>query len=201
MNEEEQQQNSNKMKKLIINLLKELKCSTVVQIPEFRLANGENIYNLAYELGRQMYLNPTNVKSLFTEEEKQLFKQVFPIAFVNQAYLTPGYVNNLRPDQMTHAKRKLSVLYFLKNEIFDLYNQICEADKNSEIETKLKDAIAKLNECIEDLDDKVTTWSDPDYQGGTEEWPEDEPNLNGVPQTHHWWTEEQRELWKKKISE
>ena len=57
-------------------------------------------------------------------------------------------------------------------------------------------AIRKLKNRIEKLLDEIEVWSDPDYPSS--DWPEQVPDLNGVPLSHDWWTAEHRDMWKKK---
>ena len=48
------------------------------------------------------------------------------------------------------------------------------------------------------LESKISRWTEPDYNGADDD-PDEVPNLNGVPQSHDWWPEEYRQMWKNKM--
>ena len=88
---------------------------------------------------------------------------------------------------MTTAKIWLSILYFFKNEIFNYYKEVCGG--NVELTSEIENAFSDLDDEIYELDVQVKYWS---KQDDVEDYLGEIPNLNGVPQSHYWWTEENR---------
>ena len=185
------------MKRLIGEFLKRLKYSMAVKAdPRDWNSHTSTFYEDVYEMVRNMYLHPNN-RALLSHEDKIILKENFVPAFVRIANCTPGVVNNIEAHDMNIAKTRLSELTFLKNEVFDLYKESCNDNVNETDE--VKQALKKLDYCIEMLERKISNWSRPDY-----EYAEDDldqlPNLNGVPESHHWWTSKHRELCKEKAN-
>jgi hypothetical protein len=181
----------NNMRGLIQTFLNALKFTIQVQPKRAHgLTNASNFYEKVYDLGRYMYLYP-NYRELFTNEDREIFKETFLDAFVSIICHTPGVVNNLEAHELNIAKTKLSELTFLKKEIFDYYKEVC--GNEIELTDEVKSAIEELEDCMDMLEDQIKCWSRHDHPFA-ESNSYQVPILKGVPQTHYWWTNEQRNM-------
>jgi hypothetical protein len=113
-------------KQIIKDFIKELiEATDSNSTPQSRLINIEDLSPNIYELGRQMNLS-SDYKALFAEKEKQTFKEIFPTAFISFVRNMRPLVSDLDDDKiMTYVKIWLSTLYFIKNEIFNYYEELC----------------------------------------------------------------------------
>ncbi|CAF5072771.1 unnamed protein product, partial [Rotaria magnacalcarata] len=158
---------------------------------EYGHSNASKLYNSVYEFGRHTYIYP-DYRQLFTDEDKNIFEQCFPIGFVKLVGYTPGLVDNIEPSNLNIARARRSQLWFLKNEILDLYKEI---NGGNELTTEIQHALNKLETSDNVLECHISDWTEPGYDEA-EDKPREVPNLNGVPESHDWWTEEHRQRWK-----
>ena len=177
---------SSEMKLLIKELIKLLKYSIIVE-PIYGHSHAVRLYELVHKLGRKMYIFP-DYRDLLTEEDITALKEIFQPAFVSIADYTRGLLSDIESHDLNIAKTRLSQIYFFKNEIFDLYKEIDKAELTAEVVK----AIQHLETDVDMLESQISVWSDPDYEWAEED-PDDVPNLNGVPESHFWWSKEQRE--------
>ena len=180
---------NNEMIGIIRNLVKDLRyVSTLTNESEFGFSNARLIYQGAYEFGRRCYLLP-DYRQLLTDEDKKNFKESFPSGLASLANYTPGLVNTLQKSSINLARERLSQITFVKDELLDLYREI-NGDK---VPVEVVQASKILNECQCRLDFTISEW----LRGYDEidDDPREVPNLNGVPETHYWWTDKHRELW------
>ncbi|UJR11291.1 hypothetical protein I4U23_015472 [Adineta vaga] len=159
---------------------------------DFGFSNASILYETVYEFGRRTHLQPDYRKLLTNEDEKNL-KEFFPIGFTKLIGYTPGLVNNIDPSDLNIARGKRSQIWFLKNEFLDFYKEV----SGYELTQEMKDALKKLEQSDDELEFNISNWTRPDYDEAVDR-PSDVPNLNGVPESHDWWTEEHRQLWKNK---
>jgi hypothetical protein len=152
----------------------------------------EHLYEAAYQFGRHTHLYP-DFRQLLTDEDKNVLKEHFPNAFVTLVDYTSGLVGNIGPSTLNVARTRRSQLWFFKNEVLNLYTEV----NGNELPKEVKDVLNKLNESNNVLRHKISNWTRPDYDEADDD-PEDVPNLNGVPESHNWWTKEHREMWKNK---
>lgn len=180
---------STEMIGIIRNLVKDLRyLSTLTNESEFGFSNARQIYQEAYEFGRRSYLLPDYLQ-LLTDEDKKNFKESFPPGLARLATYTPGLINTLQKSSINLARERLSQITFVKDELLDFYREI-NGNKASE---EVVQASKILNECQCRLDYTISQW----LRGYDEidDDPSEVPNLNGVPETHYWWTDKHRELW------
>jgi hypothetical protein len=149
-------------------------------------------YKAAYNFGRYTHLHP-DFQQLLTSDDKITLKKDFPKALVEIAGYTPGLFNNITPSRLNVARTRRSQLWFLKNEVLDLYKQANENDLSKEVQDELN----KLEEQDNILEYNISNWTRPDYDEAEDD-SDDVPNLNGVPESHDWWTEDHREMWANK---
>lgn len=187
--------NESNLKLIIEEFMERLKKSLIENsAAEADQINGANFYRTVYELGRQMNLS-SDYRSFFADKDKQTLLEIFPRAFVSLVGIVHSLVSNMDDCEMTSAKIWLSKLYFLKNEIFDYYKELCGS--NIEIPSELEDAFSDLDDEIYRLDIDVNHWS---KQTHVKDYLDEIPNLNGVPKLHYWWTEENHEYSKMKYN-
>ncbi len=173
----------------------ELECSNKPPSRNVERINFKCIYDLSHDIGRLINLYPDSPLSLLTNEQKQLFKDLFSKAFIVQVKLTRGYVKYQYPDCISFTKQQLSEITFLKNEIFNFYVKLC--DNNIVQSRKIRDAIKICDKQIENLENYLENWKNPALSDEVQEYEDSRlPNLNEVPPTHYWWTVQQREFWK-----
>ena len=179
------------LKQVIKDFLEELiKATDEKSTPENHYLNIDFLNENVFEIGRQLNLS----SDLFTEKEKQTFKEIFPTALISFVDSMYPFVNNFDEDNLTYAKIWLSSLHFIKNEIFNYYKEICGGNvvKTNELEKAFSD----IDEKIDDLKNDVKYWS---KQSDVKDCLDYIPNLNGVPESHYWWTEENRQFSKNKF--
>lgn len=109
----------------------------------------------------------------------------------------PGVVNNIEPEDMNLAKRRLSELTFLKNEIIGLYHDF--STTGGKLGAELTSQLEELDDSIDMLECQVQSWSRPNCYSAKDD-PKQVPDLNGVPESHSWWTSQNRNAWKDKYS-
>ena len=151
---------------------------------------------IIYNLGRQMNRN-ADWRSFFTEIDKQTIKEIFPDAFISFSSSVHPFVKNINVDDteyITFAKKWMSYLTFFKNEIFNYYKELC--DGNMQKTSELENSISDLDDHIENLLDLINYWSEEDK---IKDYLDEIPDLNGVPESHFWWTEENRLFSKNKF--
>ncbi|CAF1274282.1 unnamed protein product [Adineta ricciae] len=156
---------------------------------EYGYSNALRLYTSVYELGRRLSAHP-DYRQMLTDEDKTTFKQYFPTGFVKLVDYTPGLVGNIEPSDLNIARTRRSQIWFLKNELLDLYKEI----NGKELTTEMQSALDKLQTSDNMLDSDISDWIRPDYDEAVDK-SEDVPNLNGVPPSHDWWTEEHRRIW------
>lgn len=150
-------------------------------------------YRDVYQMIRLMHLNP-NFCDLLTDENKKTFTENFMRAFIPVCNCTFLTINNITCKELNKVKTKLTELNFLKNEVFNLYKELNGGCV--EMTDKLNYALEQLNVCIEILQEKLEIHADHD-----ENELRSVPNLNGVPESHIWWTPEERNSAKDKTFE
>ena len=188
--------NDAQMRSVIKNFLGLLKYTTMVK-SEFGHTNAVRFYKAAYELGRHMHLRP-DYRPLFTEEDTATFRKWFKPAFISIAQGTDRLINNLEPHELNLAKKRLSQIWFLLNEIYGLYQELFE---KVEPIVSMEIAAIELDPDVQRLESKIEFWSDSDNECYTEPNPNEEPNLNGVPDSHYWWSKIRRQAWKDKAEQ
>jgi hypothetical protein len=159
---------------------------------DFGFSNASILYKSVYDFGRHTHLQP-DYRKLLTNEDEKILKEFFPIGFTKLVGYTPGLVNNIEPSNLNIARRKRSQIWFLKNEFLDFYKEVSGCELTQEI----KDALKKLEESDDALEFDISNWTRPDYDEAVDRL-SDVPNLNGVPESHDWWTEQHRQMWKNK---
>ena len=185
------------LKKTIAEFMERLKEATRENsAPEPAQINANYFFQLVYELGRHMNLS-SNFKALFTEQDRQNFKEIFPKAFVSLVAYIHSLVCNMDDNQLTTAKIWLSNLAFFKNEIFNFYKEIC-GDVDMNLTDEFENSMSDLDEEIDRLEIDVNYWL---KQKNVKDYLDQIPNLNGVPESHFWWTEENRLFSKKKFND
>lgn len=152
----------------------------------------DHLYEAAYDFGRLSYLH-LDFRQLLTVEDKNNLKEHFPKALATLTDYTSGAVNTIGPSILNVARTRRSQLWFVKNEILDLYKEV----NGNDLPQEVQDALKKLKMSDNVLEYNISNWTRPDYDEADDD-PEDVPNLNGVPESHSWWTEEHREMWKNK---
>ena len=78
--------------------------------------------------------------------------------------------------------------------IFNYYKELC--DGNMEKTRELENSISDLDDHIENLLDLINYWSE---EENIKDYLDEIPDLNGVPESHYWWTEENRLFSKNKF--
>lgn len=152
-----------------------------------------SLYETAYDFSRYIHLYPEFLQSL-TDDDKNFVKEHFPNALPKLVGFTPGLINNIKYNVNT-ARTKRSQIFFIKNEIVDLYKQVNQNTLSTEIEKFLQE-LEKSNNILEST---ISDLTDPENDE-TDDDPDDVPNLNGVPSSHDWWSEEYRQMWKNKTN-
>lgn len=182
------------MKRSIVEFMKRLKHTTVMKPNATNWdANADIFYERVYDMARLMHLYP-NYRALLTDDDKSTLKECFEPTLASVVGFTPCVVNNIEAYDMNVAKRRLSELTFLKDEVLGLYREVSGGIEASE---NTKKALAELDYFIEMLDDQIYNWSLPTYEFARDD-PRQVPNLNGVPESHTWWTKKHRDYWKEK---
>lgn len=161
-------------------------------MPEANQINADSLYETAFYLGREINLNP-NYKEIFTIEDIENIKRLFPSAFSLLAWLSRSLVCNMNEDDLTNAKIWLTNFTFFIHEIFNYYKLLSgdDSDQSNRLES------ASIQYEIEELERQVKDWS---KQSDVEDYEEQIPNLDGIPQSHSWWTAENRLFSKIKYS-
>ena len=188
-----------KLRPVIANFLGLLKYTTEVK-PElgFGYTNTARVYEAAYDLGRHMYLCP-NYRTLFTDEDTATFRKWFRPAFVSLVQCTrDDLVNNLEPYELNTAKKRLSQIWFLRNEIYGLYKELFG---KVEPRVAMEKAAAELDTDAQRLESLIEVWSEPENVFYAEPDPIKDLNLNGVPDSHYWWSNRQRQEWNDKADQ
>ncbi len=152
----------------------------------------DDLYEAAYNFGRYTHLHP-GFQQLLTSEDKNGLKEHFPKALVEIVGYTPGLVNSVGPSTINIARTRRSQIWFLKNEVLNLYKEV----NGNNLSKEVQDALKKLEESNNVLQYRISNWTRPDYDEADDD-PDDVPNLNGVPESHNWWTEEHRNMWRNK---
>ena len=180
---------SNEMIAVIKGFLRNLNVLSVIQEEG---SSGffyvKNLYEAAYEFARHTHLYP-DFRKFLTDEDKNILKEHFTNAFVKLVGYTPGLVNNIGPSTLNVARTRRSQIWFIKNEVLDLYKEV----NGNDLPKEMKDLLSKLNESNNVLECRISNWTRPDYDEADDD-PEDVPNLNGVPESHCWWTKEHRQM-------
>ena len=174
---------------IIRNLVKDLRyLSTLTNESEFGVSNARLIYQKAYEFGRRSYLLP-DYRQLLTDEDKKNFNEFFPAGLARLTNYTPALVNTLQKSSINLARERLSQITFVKDELLDLYREI----HGNQLPDEVIQSSKTLNEWQCRLDFTISEW----LRGydEIEDDPAEVPNLNEVPETHYWWTNEHRALW------
>ena len=180
---------NDEMIRLLRNILKDLHYLSILKNEEeFGFTNAKIVYKTAYEFGRRTHLVP-DYRQLLTDEDKNNLKQHFPAGFVKLVGYTPGLVNIIGPSTINLARTKLSEISFVRNELLDMYKEV----NGGELANEMTKALADLDHSSDRLKITISGW----LSGYSEvdDDPDDVPNLNGVPDSHDWWTEEHREIW------
>lgn len=152
------------------------------------ISHSIHFYKYGYDLARLMYLYP-NYRELFTDEDKKDFKENILKAFVKLLFYTDIIIDSVFKYSINIAKTKLSEMSFIKNEIFGFYKELIGIDLKLTLNEE--NAMKDLEDMMERISGYIEySFEDIDF--------DDLPNLNGVPESHTWWTTEQRELWKNK---
>ena len=108
-------------------------------------------YMLAYDLGRHLYLYK-DYRSLFTDEDKKTYREMFPSGFLRVAGFTPGLRCNQESDDLNSVKGSLSEMSFVKHELLDLYNELAVVDDDqTKFSDDIKLAVLILDERAEEL--------------------------------------------------
>ena len=173
------------LKKVILQFMVRLKRASTDLDLETAILNTDFFYEQVYELGRHMNLS-SEYKSLFSEEDKQTLVEIFPKAFVLLAAYTHSLMSNMDDDDFTFAKVCLSNIAFFKNEILNFYKEL---SGNVELSEEMNNSISDLDDLMDRIETDVAYWS---KQDNVEDYLDYIPNLNGVPESHYWWTEENR---------
>lgn len=154
------------------------------------LLNADLLYESIYDFGRYTHLTQ-NYQQLLTNEDKTKFKECFPQGFVKLVGYTPGLVNTISPLSINIARQRQSQIFFAKNELIDLYKELNE----HKLPIEVSDALKNLEQSNNFVRNSISDWINVSYCEIDDE-PGDVPNLNGVPETHDWWTNEHRQIWK-----
>ena len=156
--------------------------------------DADHIYQAAYDFGRYMNLyREQDFGALLSDEQKNMFKKSFPDVFENLVFFLSAHTNNYEPWRVVEVKVILSELAFIRDELFELYTTICGGDR-AQLETeKMKKSIQTLQDKLETIEEEVEVWLNPDFLELVSEDPKDLPDLSGVPDSHTWWSSEQRE--------
>ncbi|CAF0848934.1 unnamed protein product, partial [Brachionus calyciflorus] len=101
-------------------------------------------------------------KNLFSPQDKQTLIEIFPNAFLTIVDYTHSVVN----------------------EIHNYYKELVD---NPELIDKLNKSISDLDDEIERLEDDVNNWINKRH---VKDKLNCIPDLNGLPSTHYWWTDE-----------
>jgi hypothetical protein len=178
--------------KLIKDFWSILKYSLTVK-NENAISNAQSFYEVVYDIGRSINDKQEQniMKQIFVENDVVTLKETFQPGFISIVNCTRGLVNNISLEESILAKRRLSQMWFLKNEIIPIYKQVISNDVV--LTDDFNDACQKLKNIAEKLEEKLEDWSDQDttqdYIGINAL-----PNLNGVPNDHYWWTDQEREI-------
>ncbi len=148
---------------------------------EFGFSNAERLYSSVYELGRHTYIYP-DYRELFTVEDIKIFKEFFPTSLCKLIGHTPSLVNTIDKSDINISRERRSQLWFLKNEILDMYEEF-----NGDLTLEIEESLKKL-EVFDNILQTNVSIKDYDIQNNLD----DIPNLTGVPDSHYWWTEKHR---------
>lgn len=178
------------MIRLIKNITKDLHYLSILKNEEeFGFSSAKILYRRIYEFGRHTHLLP-NYLQLLADEDKNNLKRHFPTGFVKLVGYAPELVHLVSPSIINEARARLSQICFARNELLELYKDV----NGDELTKEVTEALNSLDQSCEGLQDTVSDWLSGYYE--VEDDPDDVPNLNGVPDSHDWWTEEHREMWK-----
>uniref|UniRef100_A0AC35FYQ5 Uncharacterized protein n=1 Tax=Panagrolaimus sp. PS1159 TaxID=55785 RepID=A0AC35FYQ5_9BILA len=152
-----------------------------------------NFYSAGYDFARLTRFH--SAEFTLDQKEKEEFINNFPIALEKATGLTRGLYNNMSPESMNELKALRSQIVFIKTDFTNLYSRISNNEKSIQ---ELKKSIEELQKEENNIESYLMNWSASDGEGMND--PDDVPNLNGVPESHDWWTQENRNLWKTKNS-
>uniref|UniRef100_A0A914YV68 Uncharacterized protein n=1 Tax=Panagrolaimus superbus TaxID=310955 RepID=A0A914YV68_9BILA len=148
-----------------------------------------NFYDHGYDFSRL-----SNLKALkLSDIEKEEFRQKFPEALKKAGLMTRSLYHNMSPEYLNRMRHWRSKVEFLINDILDLFKEV---SSNNEIPESLNKFVEEIDYEGYLMDEKIELWSG--HLGEGMDFPNDVPNLNGVPESHNWWTQEHRNLWKDK---
>lgn len=147
--------------------------------------NASILLNSIFELGRHSYIYP-DYKKLFTEQDRKIFKHFFPTSIIQLLGWTPILVNIDFKSDINIARERRSQLWFLKNEITDLYMEFYGC-----LTPEIENSLQKLIESDNILEHEISV-DDDEIQNNMD----DIPNLTGVPTSHYWWIEQHRKCQK-----
>uniref|UniRef100_A0A914Q5L0 Uncharacterized protein n=1 Tax=Panagrolaimus davidi TaxID=227884 RepID=A0A914Q5L0_9BILA len=149
---------------------------------------GVNIfYERSYDFARLSHLYPDYIK--FTSDETDKFCQNFPTAALNSFHSTTSLYQNSHQNSVNWLKFWRSKIVFIKNEICELFKKYSsDSSELMEVINGLEHEETFLQEMLENREGGEGLLED-SYEV---------PNLNGVPESHEWWTDKDRSLWKDK---
>uniref|UniRef100_A0AC34G9P9 Uncharacterized protein n=1 Tax=Panagrolaimus sp. ES5 TaxID=591445 RepID=A0AC34G9P9_9BILA len=136
----------------------------------------EEFYESVFEFGAQF---PTDNQQDFADIERDSIKQSYPSAIEKAAKFTAEIIQRKKPNQL---KMLLSSIEFLTKDIYEIFKYFSLNDSPS----NLKQNITLLQEKQENIKKLLKSIKH-------EEDEKDEiPNLEGIPESHDWWSDKDR---------
>uniref|UniRef100_A0AC35F549 Uncharacterized protein n=1 Tax=Panagrolaimus sp. PS1159 TaxID=55785 RepID=A0AC35F549_9BILA len=148
----------------------------LAQKSECSLLDIEEFYDSVYEFGRQFVSKDHD----FSDLERNSIQTSYPSSVEKAAKFTAEIIQHKKPNEL---KMLLSSIEFLINDIYEIFKYFSLDNSPA----NLAENISLLQEKQENLKKLLKSVKNSDDEKG------DIPNLDGIPATHDWWTQKDRD--------